>query len=312
MPSIQIKDCSECPASETERVYTPDSFENVFKMVCADHDNKVIAPYIEGNDPMPAVPAWCPRQKKPAQGRLYEVLMNVSLLFNSETGKPPEAEQLQETLKEQDASYEDMIDFEAAEFITINSIDQLEEKHHNVLAYGNFDDKTIKQLFVEDLLNTDEEPPKKRKALAPVPKGYARIQGLHPRKEVYQVEGGFICVGCFYPDNGDEPLLLERPIRKTSKQFDANGKIYKILWSGPSFKAVKSASLNKEGWLIYSGRQVIFENIHGEKIFEVEWEMLAMGKAKELHNSAFRKQNNSNTHITLRTTEGEMFVFELR
>jgi hypothetical protein len=56
--AISIKDCSQCPHSKIERVYTADSFENVHKWTC-NKERKVIDGYVDTFDKV-AVPNWCP------------------------------------------------------------------------------------------------------------------------------------------------------------------------------------------------------------------------------------------------------------
>jgi len=56
---IDIKNCSECPHFESERVYTADSFEMPFEWKCVKADNRVIAGYVEWHDKV-KIPDWCP------------------------------------------------------------------------------------------------------------------------------------------------------------------------------------------------------------------------------------------------------------
>ena len=56
---IKIKNCSECPFWTDEKVYTADSFENVFKWICKKAHGKKIAGYVETFDKVP-IPDWCP------------------------------------------------------------------------------------------------------------------------------------------------------------------------------------------------------------------------------------------------------------
>ena len=62
MPAIVIRDCSECVDMDSRRVYTADSFENVFSWICKK-ENKTIKKYLEGNYINPPIPDWCPRRK---------------------------------------------------------------------------------------------------------------------------------------------------------------------------------------------------------------------------------------------------------
>lgn len=55
---IDIKDCSECPFWESERVYTADSFEMPYKWTCKKA-NRQIAGFVEWHDEI-AIPEWCP------------------------------------------------------------------------------------------------------------------------------------------------------------------------------------------------------------------------------------------------------------
>jgi hypothetical protein len=56
--AIDIKDCSECPFWESERVYTGDSFDMAFKWTCKKA-NKQIAGFVETFDKV-KIPEWCP------------------------------------------------------------------------------------------------------------------------------------------------------------------------------------------------------------------------------------------------------------
>lgn len=60
MPTIalEIKDCTTCPHFKAERVYTPDSWDDVQKLTCTKAD-KVISGYHEWRDKL-KVPEWCP------------------------------------------------------------------------------------------------------------------------------------------------------------------------------------------------------------------------------------------------------------
>lgn len=55
---ISIKDCSQCPYFDDERVYTPDSYEMPFKWTCTKA-KRVISGFVEWNDKVP-IPEWCP------------------------------------------------------------------------------------------------------------------------------------------------------------------------------------------------------------------------------------------------------------
>ncbi|MFA5208646.1 MAG: hypothetical protein WC428_08450 [Candidatus Paceibacterota bacterium] len=56
--AIEIKDCSQCPHFDDERVYTADNFEMVFKWTCTKAKRQ-IAGYVETFDKVP-IPDWCP------------------------------------------------------------------------------------------------------------------------------------------------------------------------------------------------------------------------------------------------------------
>lgn len=53
-----ISDCEQCPHSETSKVYTPDSFENVRRVNC-DLLKKVVHSYLDWNDTAD-IPKDCP------------------------------------------------------------------------------------------------------------------------------------------------------------------------------------------------------------------------------------------------------------
>lgn len=59
---IEIKDCSECPFHTSERVYTSDSFEMIFKWTCTKA-NRIIAGYVDTWDKV-KIPEWCPSNIK--------------------------------------------------------------------------------------------------------------------------------------------------------------------------------------------------------------------------------------------------------
>lgn len=57
---IDIKDCSECPHFDSERIYTADSFEMAFDWFCLESgERKKISGYVETFDKTP-IPEWCP------------------------------------------------------------------------------------------------------------------------------------------------------------------------------------------------------------------------------------------------------------
>lgn len=65
MTTIQFKieSCKECPFFEERRLYTSDSFENVFDWFCTKYEVKKIAGYVEWRD-KPRIPDWCPIKVK--------------------------------------------------------------------------------------------------------------------------------------------------------------------------------------------------------------------------------------------------------
>lgn len=70
MPSIKIKSCSECPDQTEKRVFTGDSFENVFDWLCAPPGKKPRKiGQTETFDPDPKIPSWCPRKPKKKKGK---------------------------------------------------------------------------------------------------------------------------------------------------------------------------------------------------------------------------------------------------
>lgn len=54
---LDINDCSECSYFDEERVYTGDSFENVFKWICKKYKKKIAV--VETFDKKPEIPKWC-------------------------------------------------------------------------------------------------------------------------------------------------------------------------------------------------------------------------------------------------------------
>lgn len=58
--SIKITCCNQCPHfNGSERHYTGDSFETVFKWVCKKSNDKLIAT-MDWNDKDAPIPKWCP------------------------------------------------------------------------------------------------------------------------------------------------------------------------------------------------------------------------------------------------------------
>lgn len=56
---LEIQDCTECPHFHSERHYTSDSFEVVFKQTCLK-ENKHIYYKDACGDKQPPIPEWCP------------------------------------------------------------------------------------------------------------------------------------------------------------------------------------------------------------------------------------------------------------
>ena len=54
---IEIENCSECPHCKTERIYTGDSFDMLFKWTCLKA-NKVINGCVDTWDKI-EIPDWC-------------------------------------------------------------------------------------------------------------------------------------------------------------------------------------------------------------------------------------------------------------
>lgn len=57
--ALEIESCRECPHLNENRVYTGDSFENVFEWFCKKKTGKKIAGYVETFDKV-EIPKWCP------------------------------------------------------------------------------------------------------------------------------------------------------------------------------------------------------------------------------------------------------------
>lgn len=55
---LDINECEQCPKSKVEKVYTPDSFENVRKVHCAELQEDVYS-YLDWNEKS-TVPSRCP------------------------------------------------------------------------------------------------------------------------------------------------------------------------------------------------------------------------------------------------------------
>lgn len=61
---LAINNCMKCPKHDTERVYTRDSSENVFKVLCKDLPGaEPIRKYYEFNDGAVQPPDQCPLRK---------------------------------------------------------------------------------------------------------------------------------------------------------------------------------------------------------------------------------------------------------
>lgn len=55
---IEINNCGECPHFESERIYTSDSFDMLFKWTCTKAD-RVISGCVDTWDKV-KIPDWCP------------------------------------------------------------------------------------------------------------------------------------------------------------------------------------------------------------------------------------------------------------
>jgi hypothetical protein len=58
--AMEITDCEQCPFHKSDRVYTGDSWDMVFKITCTK-ENKTVRSYKEWNDPN-FIPSWCPQK----------------------------------------------------------------------------------------------------------------------------------------------------------------------------------------------------------------------------------------------------------
>jgi len=65
---IELKSCSECPFCDIQKVYTPDSWDNVSKWTCkhikSGKEGRVISSYVDWYDKKEGVPTWCPAKVK--------------------------------------------------------------------------------------------------------------------------------------------------------------------------------------------------------------------------------------------------------
>jgi hypothetical protein len=78
---INIKNCSECPFWESERVYTADSFEMVFKWICKKSHGRIISGYVDTWDKV-AIPDWCPcRIKVDKTESIYKKMLKCSTVY---------------------------------------------------------------------------------------------------------------------------------------------------------------------------------------------------------------------------------------
>ena len=75
---IPLKNCKECNECSQEKVYTPDSFEDVCKWICkkTKHKKNEITGYHELNDPDPSIPEWCPKRKLIKIESLIKILID--------------------------------------------------------------------------------------------------------------------------------------------------------------------------------------------------------------------------------------------
>ena len=58
---LEIKNCQQCPNFDRKRIYTADSWEEGYDWLCKAKHDKVIAGFVEWNEPdtIP-IPQWCP------------------------------------------------------------------------------------------------------------------------------------------------------------------------------------------------------------------------------------------------------------
>ena len=78
---IKIKDCSECPFWTSERVYTADSFEMVFKWICKKSHGRIISGYVDTWDKV-AIPDWCScRIKTDNTESIYKKMLKSSVVI---------------------------------------------------------------------------------------------------------------------------------------------------------------------------------------------------------------------------------------
>lgn len=67
---MEYKCCTECPAMNPEKVYTSDSWEQVFDRLCGHMGNKKIASECDWSEKTPP-PVWCPLNPSEVQTRKY-------------------------------------------------------------------------------------------------------------------------------------------------------------------------------------------------------------------------------------------------
>lgn len=60
--NFKVDNCGKCPNIQSERVYTADSFENVFKFTCTKV-NRVVDE-LDTFEKFGAIPKWCPLRKE--------------------------------------------------------------------------------------------------------------------------------------------------------------------------------------------------------------------------------------------------------
>lgn len=55
---IEVKNCNQCPHFDSERIYTADSFDMLFKWICTKA-KRTISGCVDTWDKV-AIPDWCP------------------------------------------------------------------------------------------------------------------------------------------------------------------------------------------------------------------------------------------------------------
>lgn len=62
--TIEIETCIKCPECNVQPVWGEDSWEHGEKWTCKEMGGKVIYPFVEWNDKILTIPAWCPKRVK--------------------------------------------------------------------------------------------------------------------------------------------------------------------------------------------------------------------------------------------------------